>query len=93
TAARLHTRPDAMHPELGSGLSFENSPGGVRVDFLMSGCPAATAGVQVGDLVVSIDGEPTRDARDAFARVRRPSGAELSLVVRREGRDLPLTIK
>lgn len=93
TASRLDNRRDAMHPELGSGLSFENSPGGVRVDFLMSGCPAATAGVQVGDLVVSIDGEPTRDARDAFARVRRPSGAELSLVVRREGRDLPLTIK
>ena len=32
-----------MHPELGSGVSFENSPGGVRVDFLMADCPAATA--------------------------------------------------
>lgn len=83
----------SMHPELGSGLSFENAPGGVRVDFLMGGCPAAVAGVQIGDLVVSIDGEPASDARDAFAKVRRPSGMELSLVVRRDGRDLPLTLK
>ncbi len=82
-----------MHPELGSGLSFENSPGGVRVDFLMSDCPAARAGVKLGDLVLSIDGEPTRDARDAFERVRVPNGEALSLVVRRDGVDLPVTVK
>ncbi len=82
-----------MHSELGSGLSFENSPGGVRVDFLMSDCPAARAGVQIGDLVVSIDGEPTRDALDAFARVRKPSGEQLRLQVRRDGKDLPFTLK
>lgn len=83
-----------MHPELGSGLSFENSPGGVRVDFLMSDCPAAKAGVLLGDLVVAIDGESTRDALDAFARVRKPSGgATLDFLVRRQGQDLKLTLR
>ncbi len=83
-----------MHPELGSGLSFENSPGGVRVDFLMSDCPAAKAGVQLGDLVVAIDGESTRDALDAFARVRKPAdGASLEFQVRRAGQDLKLTLR
>ena len=83
-----------MHPELGSGLSFENSPGGVRVDFLMSDCPAARAGVQLGDLVVAIDGESTRDALDAFARVRKPAdGASLEFQVRRGGQDLKLTLR
>lgn len=83
-----------MHPELGSGLSFENSPGGVRVDFLMSDCPAAKAGVQLGDLVVAIDGEATRDALDAFARVRKPSdGATIDFLVRRQGQDLTLTLR
>ena len=35
-----------MHDQVGSGLSFENSPGGVRVDFLMADCPAAKAGMR-----------------------------------------------
>ena len=83
-----------MHPELGSGISFENSLGGVRVDFLMSDCPAAKAGVLIGDLVLAIDGEPTRDALDAFARVRKPSdGTTLDFQVRRDGKDLKLTLR
>ncbi len=83
-----------MHPELGSGISFENSPGGVRVDFLMADCPAAKAGVQIGDLVVSIDGQSARDALDAFSRVRKPSkGSTLDFLVRRAGQDLPLTLR
>lgn len=83
-----------MHQELGSGLSFENSPGGVRVDFLMADCPAAKAGVRIGDLVVTIDGQPARNALDAFARVRKPSeGPPLELTVRRDGQDLQLTVR
>lgn len=84
-----------LHDELGSGLSFENSPGGVRVDFLMADCPAAKAGVRIGDLVVSIDGEATRDALDAFAKVRKrvSEAAALELLVRRDGQDLELTVR
>jgi hypothetical protein len=84
-----------MHQELGSGLSFENSPGGVRVDFLMADCPAAKAGVRIGDLVMAIDGQPTRDALDAFARVRKSTdqGQTLDFTVRRDGQDLQLTLR
>lgn len=81
------------HPELGSGLSFENSNGSVRVDFLMSDCPAAKAGVLIGDVITSIDGAPAKDALDAFAKVRKPNGEQLALGVRREGRDLLLTVR
>lgn len=91
--ARVHPSFD-MHPELGSGMSFENSPGGVRVDFLMGDCPAVKAGVRIGDLVVAIDGEATRNALDAFARVRKPSDeAPLELLVRRDGQDLKLSVR
>jgi hypothetical protein len=81
------------HPELGSGMSFENSPGGVRVDFLMNDCPAAKAGVVIGDLITTIDGSPAKDALDAFARVRKANGDQLALGVRRDGRDLLLTVR
>ncbi|MBL8913234.1 MAG: carboxypeptidase regulatory-like domain-containing protein [Archangium sp.] len=81
------------HPELGSGLSFENANGGVRVDFMMSDCPAAKAGVLIGDMITSIDGAPAKDALDAFAKVRKPNGEQLALGVRREGRDLVLNVR
>lgn len=81
-----------VHQNVSSGVSFENAPGGVRVDFLMHGSPAQEAGLQQGDLILSIDGEAARDAADAFARVRR-AGDELTLVVRREGADLSIVVK
>lgn len=84
--------PNFMHQELGSGLSFDNSAGSVRVDFLMEDCPAAKAGVRMGDLVISIDGKPVRDSIEAFARVNKPVGETMTLVVRRNGADLPLTL-
>jgi C-terminal processing protease CtpA/Prc len=60
----------------------------------MSDCPAAKAGVLLGDLVVAIDGEATRDALDAFARVRKPSdGSTLDFLVRRQGQDFKLTLR
>ena len=95
TDAGLPAPSYRLHTELGSGLSFENSPGGVRVDFIMADCPSAKAGVRIGDLVVSIDGEPTRNALDAFARVRKPSdeASSLELLVRRDGQDLKLTVR
>lgn len=82
-----------MHPELGSGLSFENVAGGVRIDFLMADCPVARAGGRVGDLVVTIDGAPVRDARDAFERSRKPAGQVLALGVRREAQDVTLMVR
>lgn len=82
-----------LHPQLGSGLSFENAAGGVKIDFLMNDCPASRAGLKMGDVVVSIDGAAARDASDAFSRVRKSQGEELQLIVRREGQDVLLTVK
>lgn len=79
--------------EPGTGISFENALGGVRVSFLMQGCPAARAGVKMGDVVVTIDGEAPRDSLDAFARVKKPRGAQVALAVRRDGADQTFVVK
>lgn len=83
----------AMHRELGSGVSFDNGPGGVAVSFLMPDSPAARAGVQVGDLVLSVGGEPVVRTLDAFERLQRPRGQAVAVTVRRDGQDLTLTLK
>lgn len=67
----LHSIPqNEMHPEPGSGISFENAAGGV----------------QMGELITSINGEPRGDARAAFATTT-------VLQVRCDGRDLQFTLK
>lgn len=82
----------ALHRELGSGVSFDTGPGGVAVSFLMPDSPAL-AGVRVGDLVLSIDGEPVVRTLDAFERLQRPRGQAVALTLRRDGQDLTVTIK
>lgn len=82
-----------MAPELGSGVSFDTGPGGVVISFLMSECPAQKAGLQVGDLLLSIDGEPITRTLDAFERLKRPRGEVAQLTVRRGGHDVAFTLK
>jgi hypothetical protein len=84
---------DAIYSQVGTGLSFDTSPAGVAVDFLMAGSPAARAGLRQGDLVVAIDGAPIRDSLEAFERVRRDRGDEVRLTIRRAGAEQTVVLK
>ena len=52
----------------GIGVVFKGPIEGGRVLFPMGGSPAAKAGVRVGDLIISIDGEPLEGKNEAEAR-------------------------
>jgi carboxyl-terminal processing protease len=49
--------------------------------------PAWKAGIKAGDMIVKIDGEPTRDMtlQDAVAKMRGPKGTAVTISVAREG--------
>jgi regulator of sigma E protease len=49
------------------------------------GDPADLGGIEAGDVILAIDGEPVSQA-DLLARVGRSAGTPLSLTVRRDGR-------
>jgi len=53
---------------------------------------AAKAGMQAGDLILSIDGEPIDQFIDVQRIVRESAGVPLHFVVRRQGREITLTI-
>ncbi len=54
--------------------------------------PAADAGLQVNDVVLSIDGHTLRGAADLMNRVQlAPPNQPITLVVRRAGRDVTIT--
>ena len=47
--------------------------------------PAEAAGLRAGDVVVSIDGEPTTEVVDLLEQVRRRAGEPITVVVDRDG--------
>jgi C-terminal processing protease CtpA/Prc len=68
-----------------AGLTFENQLSEVLVETVTPGGPAARAGVAVGDVLVSVDGEtigPYR-AEMAIMLIERRDKAEVKLVLER----------
>ena len=59
------------------------------------GCPADRAGVEVGDLVVEVAGEPIDGLAELFRRVWDigPAGAEIPLTVVRDGEPRPVLLE
>lgn len=53
---------------------------------------AAAAGFQPGDLILSIDGKPISRFEELQQVVRDSAGVPLTMVVRRDGREVPLVV-
>jgi membrane-associated protease RseP (regulator of RpoE activity) len=54
--------------------------------------PAEEAGIQAGDTIVSIDGEPVADFDEASAIIRSSPGEQLTFVVERDGTEQTLQV-
>ncbi|MDY0297127.1 MAG: S41 family peptidase [Acidobacteriota bacterium] len=61
----------------------------------IEGTPAFQLGILPGDVIVSIDGDPTRDMSldEAMKRLRGQEGTQVSIVVERQGIPQPLTFR
>ncbi len=77
------------------GVSAGASPdgdAGALIQSVSEGTAAADAGLEVGDLVISLDGDPVRDSGDLRAEViTRPPGTTIEIVVVRDGRQITIT--
>ncbi|NLF29770.1 MAG: PDZ domain-containing protein [Planctomycetes bacterium] len=77
------------------GISFEPADEGVRVVAMLDDAPAAQAGMQVGDVIVALNGEPIADSQDfRYAIGQMAPGTEVTLTVQRDGQrqDLAVTL-
>jgi len=63
-----------------------------RIDEVMPGSAAEEAGLQKGDLVVSIDGSAIRKFTDLQQKVITRAGEELTVVVDRAGQQMTFTV-
>jgi regulator of sigma E protease len=62
------------------------------VEALMPGSPAATAGMEIGDHIISVNGKDISTKTELLDAVARSKGAPIGLEVRREGQTKPLTV-
>ena len=73
------------------GVSLEEGDGGPRVAAVTAGSPAAAAGVQVGDVIVELDGDEIGSADDLREAIdEREAGTKVSLTVVRNGERVEL---
>ena len=80
---------------VGVGISYRVQPEGARVRSLVSDGPAERAGVQVDDIIVAVDGVPTRnmESSDISRRIRGEEGTSVILGLQRADEMLSVSIQ
>ena len=80
-----------LTPELAESFGLDGRPGIVVAGIYRDG-PAQKAGLQPGDLILSIDGEPASDGRRSMNQVARVKpGEKTSIEILRNGKPMELT--
>lgn len=79
---------------VGIGVGLQQTAGGVQIGEVMRYSAAEEAGLQIGDLIVKIDGEDVSGAEtaDVASKLRGQEGTTVSVTVRRQGRDIMVSI-
>ena len=78
-------------PELREHMGADSEEG-VLVSKVLKNMPAEDAGVEVGDLIVAVDGESVEDAGDLISALKGKEGETIELDLVRDGRPMALDV-
>lgn len=78
---------------VGIGVGMQETVGGVQIAEVMRFSSAEEAGLQVGDIIIAVDGVDATEMTNADVAelLRGEEGTMVSVTVRRQGRDLTVT--
>ena len=78
---------------VGIGVGMQETVGGVQISEVMRFSAAEEAGLQIGDIIIAVDGNDTTEMTSAEVAelLRGEEGTAVSVTVRRQGRDLTVT--
>jgi S1-C subfamily serine protease len=88
---KLGVQLTEVTPELREHLGG-NSDAGVLVGKVLKGMPAEMAGIEVGDLIESVDGETIEDAGDLVEALHERAGETIQLGIVRDGRPMSIDV-
>ncbi|MCX6003863.1 MAG: S41 family peptidase [Chloroflexi bacterium] len=82
TPVEVQQENDAEQGQLqGIGVEVQEKDGNVVVIAPIEGSPAQKAGLQSGDIILQVDGQPITDAIDAVTRIRGLAGTSVTLTI------------
>lgn len=78
----------------GIGVYISKADEGVFIAGVIDGSPASEAGLQRGDVIMAIDGQPTAgmELEDVSLSIRGPENTSVVLTIRRDGADRDMTL-
>tara|TARA_R110002020_G_scaffold56173_13_gene155703 strand:- start:969 stop:1907 length:939 start_codon:yes stop_codon:yes gene_type:complete len=89
----LGIEAQALSRELAASFGLQ-TPQGVIVAGVVSGGPAAEAGLEPGDVLLAVDGQPILDARSTMSEIASiPPGTSLPLTIVRSGERMEMTLE
>lgn len=88
---KLGVQLTEVTPELREHLGGQREAG-VLVGKVLKGMPAEMAGVEVGDLIESVEGETIEDAGDLIHALQESAGQTIQLGVVRDGRPMSIDV-
>lgn len=89
----LGVRIQNLDPDMAESLGIEDEQGAIVLS-LVAGGPAADSGIEQGDVILAIDGEPVEDSRDLTRRVGNvPADESVEFRVLRDGRERTLRVQ
>jgi S1-C subfamily serine protease len=91
--AFLGVETESVTPQIADEFDLDTTRG-ARITDLVDGSPAEGSGLEVGDVVVSLDDEPTATREALLRQIRRHRvGDEVELEIEREGARRTITVE
>ena len=91
TRGWIGVEPQNLSKELSESLGLPATTEGVLLSGVLEGGPAARGGIKPGDVLIAVNGNPTKDVRSLLNQIAQISpGNQAKLTVLRKGKELEL---
>ena len=93
TRGWIGVEPQNLTKELSESLGLPSAIEGVLLSGVLEGGPAARGGVKPGDVLIAVNGDPTKDVRQLLNQIAQIGpGNDAKLKVLRKGKEIELKV-